>query len=54
MNWGKKTVKDLPKEFQHGFKYTYKDIRKCVFKKESDDDSETCRKLWKDLGVDEV
>jgi len=55
MNWGnKKTVKDLPKELQEGFKFTYKDVKKCVMKKESGEDSDTCKKLWKDLGVDEA
>ena len=50
----KKTVKELPDKYKEGFKFTYKDIKKCVMKKESGEDSDSCKKLWKDLGVEEA
>lgn len=47
-------AKENPK-FEEGVKmYGYQKVRVCVMKKEAGIEDDGCKKMWKDLGVDEV
>jgi len=46
---------EIPEQFKEtGFKVSYKELKKCVMKKELGETTNECQKIWKDLGVEEI
>lgn len=48
----KMEAKDLPKEFQKGFKVNYTELKKAVMRCELDKKSNECKKALQDLGIE--
>lgn len=47
-------IKNSPeiKEDAKGFKFSYSKLKQCVFKKESGESTDDCRKLFKEMNVE--
>lgn len=47
-------AKNQPKMEEVKKLYGYEVVRKCVMKKEAGIEDDSCKKIWKDLGIEEV
>ena len=45
-------LKELDKKFEKGFKVSYSEIRKSVLKCELDKNKESCKKMFKEMGIE--